>query len=1160
MAIVAPKAKAKNKTKGGFAALAVDDDTDEVDDMDMTFLKPKSGFAALMDDGGGDDDHEEIEEPAELRCKTEKRNKKKEKLIAPFYSDDDDAKPEDHLSSDNGKATKKEKKAKEKKGKKGKKDTVADENAVGEEDLDKLLADMNIEINEDAAKKDKKKKKKNKKEADGADQRDAATGTGNQPNQGNVMEKQADASAEQDGMDTFATPADMESTTGAADDKKKKKKKKKKDEKESTPMMGVNDAGEAKDTPEDEDDKKKKDLKGAKGKKPGKAALAQMQEALRKMKEEEERMKADAEEKARLEEEAERLRVKKLQEERERKELKKQRDKEKKDRLKAEGKLLTKAQKQAQARAQATLEALRAQGINVPNVGEKLEGVKPSRAPIGRRNKDKKPSKTNTPQPTIPQATTDEAKEPEAVQVEIKDATPSTETESGATDEKKVGDSEDDVREAWDASSESEDETGEQAMTLPSGGDVKDGNKAVVFTKAAQKATGKTALTKRAEASSEEDEDEDDSEDKSTEEGSSEEEEESTEEERCSEDDVEDRKEKLRQKVLDRIRKRQEINEKNRTTENLRSPVICVLGHVDTGKTKILDYIRRTHVQDNEAGGITQQIGATQVPLEAIQEQCKAVKDFANKPLRIPGALIIDTPGHESFSNLRSRGSSLCDMAILVVDIMHGLQLQTIESVNLLKNKKTPFVVALNKIDRLYDWKGNKHKDVIDVIKRQSSNTKLQFDDRARHVITQFAEQGLNAALFYENPDPKSFISLVPTSAFSGDGMGNLISLVVELTQKMLAPRIAYSEELQATVLEVKAIPGLGTTIDVIVVNGELKEGDTMVLAGHEGPLVTPIRSLLMPQPLKELRVKNAYQEFKRVKGAQGVKIAAKDLDKAIAGLNVLVAHHPDEIDILKEEIARSLKEVMSGFKLQEQGVYVQASTLGSLEALLVFLRDSKIPYSGIRIGPVVKKDVMKASVMLEHDSQYAVILAFDVKTDRDAQELADHVGVKIFSADIIYHLFDKFTAYRDELRAKKREEFKNIAVFPCKLRVLPNCIFNKRDPIIVGVMVEAGIVKLGSPLCVPSKENLFIGTVSSIEINHKQQETARKGEEVCIRIENTTGDAPKLYGRHFDNTDLLVSKISRESIDACKNHFRADLSKQDWQLMVELKKVFEIL
>ncbi|KAH8024708.1 hypothetical protein HPB51_001037 [Rhipicephalus microplus] len=420
--------------------------------------------------------------------------------------------------------------------------------------------------------------------------------------------------------------------------------------------------------------------------------------------------------------------------------------------------------------------------------------------------------------------------------------------------------------------------------------------------------------------------------------------------------------------------------EKKRSVDNLRSPVICVLGHVDTGKTKILDYgcdalllassIRHTHVQDSEAGGITQQIGATMVPLDAIKEQCKMVKEFSNKALKIPGLLIIDTPGHESFSNLRSRGSSLCDMAILVVDLMHGLEPQTIESLNMLRSRKTPFVVALNKVDRLYDWKGNRNKDITDVLKAQSRNTRLEFEERTREVVLQFAEQGLNAALFHENKDLKSFVSLVPTSALSGDGMGNLISLIVDLTQNMMAKRISFSEELQATVLEVKAIPGLGTTIDVILVNGTLREGDTMVLAGHEGPFTTPIRSLLMPQPLKELRVKNPYQEYKEVKGAQGVKIAAKDLDKAIAGLQVLIAKHADEVEVLKEEVARALKEVMSGFKLAERGVYVQASTLGSLEALLEFLRVSKIPYSGIRIGPVVKKDVMKASIMLEHDTQ----------------------------------------------------------------------------------------------------------------------------------------------------------------------------------------------
>lgn len=224
--------------------------------------------------------------------------------------------------------------------------------------------------------------------------------------------------------------------------------------------------------------------------------------------------------------------------------------------------------------------------------------------------------------------------------------------------------------------------------------------------------------------------------------------------------------------------------------------------------------------------------------------------------LKVPGLLIIDTPGHESFSNLRSRGSSLCDIAILVVDIMHGLEPQTIESINLLKLRKTPFIVALNKIDRLYDWQTMNRKDVSDTIKAQAINTQREFEDRAKNIILQFAEQGLNAALFYDNPDVRSYISLVPTSAVSGDGMGNLLALLVEYSQNMLGKRLMYCDELQATVLEVKAIPGLGTTIDVILVNGTLREGDTMLLAGTEGPIVTQIRSLLMPQPMRELRVK----------------------------------------------------------------------------------------------------------------------------------------------------------------------------------------------------------------------------------------------------------------------------------------------------------------
>ncbi|XP_076393097.1 eukaryotic translation initiation factor 5B isoform X2 [Megachile rotundata] len=851
-----------------------------------------------------------------------------------------------------------------------------------------------------------------------------------------------------------------------------------------------------------------------------------MQEALKKLKEEEERLKREEEERIRQEELREQARLEQLRLEQERKEKKKLKEKQRKERLKAEGKLLTTKQKQDRARAQAMINALKAQGLDLPDVGEK----KPRAGTRIRPNKMKQ------------QVSIDE-KDDEKLEESITD-TDRVEVEIVDQQSKESEEKKDDVKDSWDAES-SEDEQEEDKSDDATKTPVKHTERILPLDKAKP---AQTLITSKESSESE-----------SESESGSESESDESEDDSGVEDKVSDAAKK-KERIRERIQQRRIEAEKKRSLDNLRAAVVCVLGHVDTGKTKILDKLRRTNVQDGEAGGITQQIGATNVPIDAIRESTKHVRGYADKKFKIPGLLIIDTPGHESFSNLRNRGSSLCDIAILVVDIMHGLEPQTIESINLLKAKKCPFIVALNKIDRLYDWQTMSRKDVQDIVKSQAINTQREFEKRSKDVIVQFAEQGLNAALFYENPDPKTYVSLVPTSAITGEGMGNLLSLIVDACQGPLAKRLMYCEELQATVLEVKALPGLGTTIDCILVNGMLREGDTMIVAGTDGPIVTQIRSLLMPQPLKELRVKNAYIEHREIKAAQGVKIAAKDLEKAIAGLNLQVAQKPDEVEVLKEEIAKELSSALRNIRLAERGVYVQASTLGALEALLDFLKSSKIPYAGIRIGPVVKKDVMKASIMLEHDSQYATILAFDVKIERDAQELADSLGVKIFQADIIYHLFDKFTAYREELKQRKRNENKHIAVFPCKLRILPQHIYNSRDPIVMGVMVEAGIVKEGTPLCVPSKDFIELGMVTSIEYDHKAVESARKGQEVCVKIEPIPGEAPKMYGRHFDEKDFIVSKISRQSIDACKEYFRDDLVKTDWQLMVELKKLFQIL
>jgi translation initiation factor 5B len=505
-----------------------------------------------------------------------------------------------------------------------------------------------------------------------------------------------------------------------------------------------------------------------------------------------------------------------------------------------------------------------------------------------------------------------------------------------------------------------------------------------------------------------------------------------------------------------------------RSKDDLRSPICCILGHVDTGKTKLLDKIRQTNVQEGEAGGITQQIGATYFPVEALEKKTAVVnKDKAFK-FNVPGLLVIDTPGHESFTNLRSRGSSLCNIAILVIDIMHGLEPQTIESMKLLRDRKTPFVVALNKIDRLFGWKKIDNNGFEDSFNLQKQSVQAEFEERWTFVRTQLQEQGFNSELFHKNKNMSKYVSVCPTSAHTGEGIPDMIKLIVKLTQERLTNNLMYLSEVECTVLEVKVIEGLGTTIDVILSNGVLHEGDRIVLCGNPEPIVTNIRALLTPAEMKELRVKSQYVHNKEVKAAMGIKISADGLDHAIAGSRLLVVGPNDDEEDLMDEVMGDLAHLLSKVSKTGRGVSVQASTLGSLEALLEFLRVSKIPVATISIGPVFRKDVLRAGVMLEKAKEYAVMLCFDVKVDKEAKAYADEVGVKIFEADIIYHLFDKFTAHMKQLEEQRKEESKMLAVFPCVLR--PVAVFNKTNPIVLGVDCIEGNLRITTPICAIKK------------------------------------------------------------------------------------------
>ncbi|CAK7273075.1 eukaryotic translation initiation factor 5B [Sporothrix epigloea] len=878
-------------------------------------------------------------------------------------------------------------------------------------------------------------------------------------------------------------------------------------------------------------------------------AIQKQQEEMRLRQEEQERLAA--EQKARLEE-IERQEAEEAKRKEEQRALKKQREKEKIELLKKEGKYLTKAQKEARMRNAEKLQQMMAAGVKVGGLDDDAEED---------REKDKKkPSASDSRKRTAGRKTQAdeekalaEAAERAREQAELL-AKEAKERELAAKKEAEeakaaAGDSDIDddwetaadadvkeyVKDSWDADTD-EEELEKSKKSLPSRPRAKSGA-----------------------AEDDEDEDEDSDEDDDSEDDS-------------DEDSSEDEQESAA-KAAEAQRKRElaELREKEhqaalaaRSKDNLRSPICCIMGHVDTGKTKLLDKVRQTNVQEGEAGGITQQIGATYFPIDAIKQKTAVVNKDGDFEYKVPGLLIIDTPGHESFSNLRSRGSSLCNIAILVVDIMHGLEPQTLESMRMLRDRKTPFIVALNKIDRLYGWKKVDNNGFQDSLALQNRGVQNEFAKRLEQTKVAFAEQGFNSELFYDNKQKSRVVSLVPTSAHTGEGVPDMLKLLVQLTQERMTDSLMYLSEVQATVLEVKAIEGFGMTIDVILSNGILREGDRIILCGVEGVIKTNIRALLTPAPMRELRVRSAYVHNKEVKAAMGIKISAPGLEGAIAGSRLLVVGKYDDEDDLEEEVESDLASVFSRVEKSGRGVSVQASTLGSLEALLDFLKDCKIPVANVGIGPVYKRDVMQTGIMLEKAPDYAVMLCFDVKVDKEAAAYAEEQGVKIFTADIIYHLFDAFTKHMAILAEKKKEDSKMLAVFPCVLNTV--AVFNKTAPIVVGVDVVEGNLRINTPLAVVKtnpttnqKEIIGVGRVTSIEREHKQIQICKKGQpSVAIKIE--MGGHQPTYGRHLEESDALISQISRASIDTLKEFYRSDVTDDEWKLLIKLKPVFNVI
>lgn len=549
----------------------------------------------------------------------------------------------------------------------------------------------------------------------------------------------------------------------------------------------------------------------------------------------------------------------------------------------------------------------------------------------------------------------------------------------------------------------------------------------------------------------------------------------------------------------------------------LRQPIVAVLGHVDHGKTSLLDYVRGTAVVEREAGAITQHIGATEVPFDTVSKICGPL--LKEGTTNLPGLLFIDTPGHHSFSTLRSRGGALADIAVLVVDITEGFKPQTIESINILKQHKTPFILALNKIDKLPGWRTNTGSFLANKA-GQSQMVQQAFRSRIYEIIGELGNHGFDSALFTEIQDFQKTIALVPTSVKeTGEGVPELFMILMGLAQKYLRGRLLLDEgSSEGTVLEIKEEKGLGKTLGIIIYNGVLKASDTLIIGAQPEPIVTRVRSLLRPKALDEIRdPRQQFDAVETVGAAAGLKVVAPDVDGVVAGAPFYSASSEDEIDRALDRLTDAMK---SNVKCTDEGVVIRADAIGSLEALAYELSAVNIPIVKAVVGDVSRRDVVTAD---PSDEEYRAILAFNVKVHPDAKKELHETGVKIFESDIVYRLLEDYQEWKEKIKDKQAQHLREDFSHPGKFEILEGHTFRTRDPAVVGVRVLGGRIALNQ--AVLRTDNSVVGHIRSLRSGEQVLKEALQGDEVAIAISEAT------VGRQISEGDVLYIEMDERAI-----------------------------
>jgi translation initiation factor 5B len=573
---------------------------------------------------------------------------------------------------------------------------------------------------------------------------------------------------------------------------------------------------------------------------------------------------------------------------------------------------------------------------------------------------------------------------------------------------------------------------------------------------------------------------------------------------------------------------------------SLRTPIVAVLGHVDHGKTTLLDKVRGSAVSDGEAGAITQHIGATAVPLETVSTMAGSLVDPDDFDL--PGLLFIDTPGHHSFSTLRSRGGALADIAILVVDVNDGFQPQTLEAIDILRRMGTPFVVAANKIDTTPGWNSQDGAPIQQSYEAQNERARSMLDENLYELIGSLSDEGFSADLYWRVQNFQKNVGVVPVSAVTGEGIPDLLAVLMGLSQRYMKEEmeIDVAGPGRGTVLEVKEEKGFGATLDVVLYDGTVHEGDTVVVGGTDEPIVTEVRALLQPRPNAEIRTEKRFDKVDSVSAAAGIKIAAPNLDEAMAGAPVRVVRGREEESVV-EEVRAELAEIE--VDTADEGVVVKADTLGSLEAMANALKEAEIPVLRAEVGDIAPRDVAVASTA--NEPLHKVILGFNVDVlDRAEREL-DENDVRLFRDDVIYRLVEDYEEFVEEQQRAQQETVLDKIVRPCRFRILEDHTFRQNDPAVVGVEILSGTLKNNQRVVKwKGNEPTRVGELSGIQDQGEDVSSARSGERVSVAIDGPT------VGRGIEEGDELWIEIPEKHAKVLEQELADDIPADELEAL----------